>query len=112
MTPEKEKKFKEVISRRQPDLTLILENIHDPHNISAILRTCDAVGIMEVYVINTTDSLRKKLGKKSSASARKWIKVNYFFNVADCVEMLKTKGFAIYATHLSTSTVSLYELNL
>jgi tRNA (guanosine-2'-O-)-methyltransferase len=112
MTPEREKKFKEVISRRQPDLTLILENIHDPHNISAILRTCDAVGIMEVYVINTNDLLRKKLGKKSSASARKWIKVNYFNNVAACVEALKLKGFAIYATHLSTDAVSLYDLDL
>ena len=112
MTPERERKFKEVISRRQPDLTLILENIHDPHNISAILRTCDAVGIVEVYVINTSDLLRKKLGKKSSASARKWIKVNYFDNVAACVEMLKIKGFAIYATHLSSDAVGLYDLGL
>ncbi len=111
MTPEREKKFKEVISRRQPDLTLILENIHDPHNISAILRTCDAVGIMEVYVINTTDPLRKKLGKKSSASARKWVKVNYFNSVYECVDILKMKGIVIYATHLSTDSVSLYDLD-
>ena len=112
MTPEREKKFKEVISKRQPDLSVILENIHDPHNISAILRTCDAVGIMEVYVVNTSTTLNKKLGKKSSASARKWIKVNYFNNVASCVEMLKGKGFSIYATHLSSGSVSLYDLNL
>lgn len=111
MTPEREKKFKEVISRRQPDLTLILENIHDPHNISAILRTCDAVGIMEVFVINTKDPLRKKLGKKSSASARKWVKVNYFNSVRGCVDILKMKGIAIYATHLSTDSVSLYDLD-
>jgi len=112
MTPEREKKFKEVISRRQPDLTIILENIHDPHNISAILRTCDAVGIMEIYVINTTDVLKKKLGKKSSASARKWIKVNYFNDVAACVDTLKMKGIAIYATHLSSGSVSLYDLEM
>ncbi len=112
MTPEREKKFKEVISRRQPDLSVILENIHDPHNISAILRTCDAVGIMEVYVINTSTTLNKKLGKKSSASARKWIKVNYFNNVTACVEMLKEKGFSIYATHLASDSVSLYDLVL
>lgn len=112
MTPEREKKFKEVIARRQPDLTVILENIHDPHNISAILRTCDAVGIMEVYVINTSGSLNKKLGKKSSASARKWIKVNYFNDVISCVDSLKRNGFAIYATHLAADSVNLYGLDL
>lgn len=113
MTPEREKKFKEVISRRQPDLTIILENIHDPHNISAILRSCDAVGMMEVYVINTQDpNRRKKLGKKSSASARKWVEVNYFENVASCANELKNKGFSIWATHLTTDAVSLYDLEL
>jgi len=112
MTPEREKKFKAVISRRQPGLSVLLENIHDPHNISAILRTCDAVGIMEVYVINTSTHLNKKLGKKSSASARKWVKVNYFDNVGACVETLKDKGFSIYATHLASDSVSLYDLPL
>jgi tRNA (guanosine-2'-O-)-methyltransferase len=111
MTPEREKKFREVISRRQPDLTVILENIHDPHNISAILRTCDAVGILEIFVINTTDPAKKKLGKKSSASARKWVQVNYFNSIKDCVELVKQKGFAIYSTHLATDSKSLYELN-
>lgn len=111
MTPEREKKFRDVISRRQPDLTVVLENIHDPHNISAILRTCDAVGILEVFVINTTDPARKKLGKKSSASARKWVHVNYFNHVAACVEVVKAKGFSIYSTHLATDSVSLYDLN-
>jgi len=112
MTPAREKKFKDVLAHRQPGLTVVLENIHDPHNISAILRTCDAVGIMEVYVINTRDVLKKKLGKKSSASARKWVKVNYFYSVDDCVNALKSNGFSIYATHLSADAFSLYELNL
>ncbi len=112
MTPAREKKFKDVISKRQPGLTVVLENIHDPHNISAILRTCDAVGIMEVYVINTRDVLKKKLGKKSSASARKWVKVHYFNTVADCVNTLKSNGFLIYATHLSANAHSLYDLEL
>jgi tRNA (guanosine-2'-O-)-methyltransferase len=111
LTPEREKKFREVISRRQPDLTVILENIHDPHNISAILRTCDAVGMLEVYVINTRDTAKKKLGKKSSASARKWINVNYYNSVQECVDALKNNGFSIFSTHLATDSVSLYQLD-
>ena len=112
MTPEREKKFREVINRRQPDLTIIMENIHDPHNISAIMRSCDAVGMMEVYVINTQDPRKLKLGKKSSASARKWVEVNYFVNVEACANAVKEKGFSIWATHLSTDAVSLYDLDL
>ncbi len=112
MTPAREKKFREVISKRQTGLTVVLENIHDPHNISAILRTCDAVGILEVYVINTRDVLKKKLGKKSSASARKWVKVHYFNSVEDCVLKLRENGFSIYATHLSADAHNLYDLDL
>jgi tRNA (guanosine-2'-O-)-methyltransferase len=112
MTPERDTKFREVISKRQPNLTLILENIHDPHNISAILRSCDAVGIIEVFVINTQGPVKKKLGKKSSASARKWVEVNYFESVVECVEAVKNKGFSIWATHLSTDAISLYDLDL
>jgi tRNA (guanosine-2'-O-)-methyltransferase len=112
MTPEREQKFKDVIQRRQPDLTVIMENIHDPHNISAILRSCDAVGVLEVHVINTTESTVKKLGKKSSASAKKWIRVHYYKSVESCVEVLKNKGFSIWSTHLSSDAKNLYELEL
>jgi tRNA (guanosine-2'-O-)-methyltransferase len=112
MTPEREQKFKDVIQRRQPDLTVIMENIHDPHNISAILRSCDAVGVLEVHVINTAESTVKKLGKKSSASAKKWISVHYYKSVESCVEVLKNKGFSIWSTHLSSDAKNLYELEL
>lgn len=53
MTPERRDKLITVLSKRQPDLTVVLENVFDPHNISAVMRTCDAVGIQEVYILNT-----------------------------------------------------------
>ena len=55
MTPKREKRFRDVINKRQKDLTVILEDVHDGHNISAILRTCDSIGVQEVYVIFTDD---------------------------------------------------------
>jgi tRNA (guanosine-2'-O-)-methyltransferase len=112
ITEERETKFRRVLAHRQPGLTIVLENIHDPHNISAILRSCDAVGIVEVYVINSINPKQKKLGKKSSASARKWVKVNYFDNAEECIKVLREKGFKIWATHLSADAVNLYTLNL
>jgi tRNA (guanosine-2'-O-)-methyltransferase len=112
ITEVREAKFREVLQKRQPGLTIILENIHDPHNISAMLRTCDAVGILEIYVILSKDATVRKLGKRSSASAKKWVKVHYFDNAEACANQLHEKGFKIYATHLSAEAQSLYSLEL
>ena len=73
-TDSRIKKMKEVLRNRQLDLTVVCENIHDPHNVSAILRSCDAVGITNIHLIYTIESF-PALGKKSSASAKKWIEI-------------------------------------
>ena len=52
MTPERNERLIAVLSKRQPDLTVVLENVFDPHNISAVMRTCDAVGIQDIYILN------------------------------------------------------------
>lgn len=115
MTPEREKRFLEVLNKRQNTLTVVLENIADIHNISAILRTCDAVGIQEVYVLNTLEnnpSTKFNLGKKSSASAKKWLDVKYIFNREECIAALRIKYKKIYTTRLSGETKSIFDLNL
>ncbi len=76
MTPQRQQRIERVLSKRQNDLTIVLENVFDPHNISAVLRTCDAVGIQEVYVLNTTIPLHAKWGARSSSSAKKWITIH------------------------------------
>ncbi|MCB0616517.1 MAG: RNA methyltransferase, partial [Phaeodactylibacter sp.] len=53
MTPERKQRLKEVAFRRQAGLTVILENVHDPHNIGAVIRSCDSVGIPEIFVLYT-----------------------------------------------------------
>ena len=53
MTPERTDRLLSVLNKRQPDLAVVLENVFDPHNISAVMRTCDAVGIQDLYVLNT-----------------------------------------------------------
>lgn len=112
MTPEREAKIKRVLSQRQPDLTLIFENVWDPHNISAVLRTADAVGVMEVYVLYTQNVKSTKLGKRSSSSAKKWITPHYYYDVNECVQAVRKKYDRLYATHLATDSKSLYELDL
>lgn len=112
-TTARQKKITEVLKKRQKFLTVVFYNIHDPHNISAILRTCDAVGIPEVHIINTIESKKNiRLGKKSSASAIKWVKVNHYNNVKSCIDKLKDLGYNIYSTYLNNKSNSLYELDL
>ncbi|MFT5832604.1 MAG: tRNA (guanosine-2'-O-)-methyltransferase [Cognaticolwellia sp.] len=113
MQPERVARFKEVIKCRQPNLTVVLENVHDPHNISAVLRTCDSVGITDVYVLYTkVHKNRLELGKRSSSGARKWINVHLYNDVDDCMKAVKAKYDKIYATHLSEDAVGLYDLDL
>jgi tRNA (guanosine-2'-O-)-methyltransferase len=111
MTPEREQKFKDVIRQRQNNLTLVLENIWDPHNVSAILRTADSVGVLDIYLVYTTAEF-PKMGKKSSAGSRKWMKFIQHESIESCYSELKEKNYTILATHLGEHSRSLYDLDL
>ncbi|MFC4261792.1 TrmH family RNA methyltransferase [Ferruginibacter yonginensis] len=112
MTPERSERLNSVLAKRQPQLTIVLENVSDPHNISAVMRTCDAVGVQDIYVLNTKIGLHEKWGAKSSSSAAKWLTVHQFNDAAACFKALRLKYNKIYTTHLSTDAVGLYDLNL
>ena len=105
------KKLKTVLRHRQPDLTVVVENVHDPHNVSAMLRSCDATGVMEVQLMYTDEEF-PDIGKKSSASAKKWVNRRKFESVPECYATLRNEGFLIYATHLGQKSKSLYDLDL
>ena len=111
MTPERSEKLLKVLSRRQTDITVVMENVQDPHNISAVMRTCDAVGIQDIYILNTKIPRHQKFGAKSSSSAAKWLSVHQFDNVDACFEALRKNYKTILTTHLSTDAVSLYEID-
>lgn len=112
MTPERNERLTSVLNKRQPDITVVLENVFDPHNISAVMRTCDAIGMQEIFILNTKIPRHKKWGAKSSSSAAKWLTIHQFTNADECFKVLRSRYKKIYTTHLSTDAVGLHDLNL
>jgi len=104
-------KIESVLKARQHSLTVVFENIHDPHNVSAMLRTCDAVGVPKVSLIYSIEKF-PKISRISSASANKWIVRENFRNVNDCFAALRNNGFKIFASALQDGSKNLYDLDL
>ena len=112
MTPQRMERLSSVLDKRQDDLTIVLENVFDPHNISAVMRTCDAVGLQEIFILNTKIPRHKKWGFKSSSSAKKWLTVHQFEDATECFSSLRKSYSSILTTHLTTGAVGLYDLDL
>jgi tRNA (guanosine-2'-O-)-methyltransferase len=111
MTPERSKRLTTVLNKRQHNITVVLENVFDPHNISAVMRTCDAVGVQEIYVLNTKIPPHKKWGAKSSSSAAKWLTIHQFTDAEICFKKLRSNYNHILTTHLGSDSIILHDIN-
>lgn len=111
MTPERQERLLSVLNKRQANITIVLENVFDPHNISAVMRTCDAVGIQDIYVLNTKIPTHKKFGKKSSSSAAKWLTIHQYSDAGLCFAELRRHYSKILTTHLSSDAVALHDID-
>lgn len=116
ITVRRENRIIEMASKRQTDVVLVLENVHDPHNIGAVLRTCDSVGVAEVFVVYTHSNLDQEtlelgLQSKTSSGASKWVKTTLFHSVEECVLALREKNLTLLGTHLHHEANSIYDSN-
>ena len=112
MTPQRFNRLTSVLNHRQPDITVVLENVFDPHNVSAVMRTCDAVGIQDIYILNDRIPPHKKWGYRSSSTADKWLSVHQFTNAEECFNEITKKYEKIYTSHLGESSSDLYSMDL
>lgn len=110
-TEKRMQRMMEVLSKRQNDIVVVLENVHDPHNVSAVLRTCDAIGVLDIYMIYHSGQKFPQLNNKSSGRVRKWMIVHKFTTVNECFQTLKERGFTIVSTNVEANSKSLYEID-
>lgn len=110
MTPQRFARLKAVLAARQPDLTVLLDNVHKTHNFSAILRSCDAVGVAEAHAVWPTPRLRPD--HMTSGGAGKWVAVRTHRDGVEAVEHLEERGFHVVAAHLCAHAVDFRELDL
>ncbi|CQD58024.1 tRNA guanosine-2'-O-methyltransferase [Yersinia intermedia] len=98
-----------MLATRQPDLTVCLEQVHKPHNVSAIIRTADAVGIHQVHAIWPTTQMYTRLS--AAAGSNSWVQVKTHPHIADAIAYLKSQDMQILATHLSDKAVDFREID-
>ncbi|WP_448568029.1 tRNA (guanosine(18)-2'-O)-methyltransferase TrmH [Thermus sp.] len=108
-TPERIKRLEAVLRRRQPDLTVLLENVHKPHNLSAILRTCDAVGVLEAHAVNPTGGV--PTFNETSGGSHKWVYLRVHQSTEEAFRHLRERGFKVYATALREGTKDFREVD-
>lgn len=102
-----------VLRRRQPSLAIVLEDVHDPHNVSAVLRSCDAVGVLDVHLVYVHDQApAKAFNRAASGSAAKWVRTYIHDSIDACYRQLRDHGFRIHAAALRDDSRDLYALDL
>lgn len=109
MVNQRLQRLQAALDKRQPDLTLFLEKVHKPHNLSAILRTCDAVGMFEVHAVTTEEGFSYR--RRSSSGMGRWVNVVRHASVAAGLKKLRGAGKTVYAAHLSDDAVDYRSLD-
>ncbi len=103
MTPERYARIREMLAARQPDLTVCMEQVHKPHNVSAVIRTADAVGVNEVHAVWPTSKMRTQ--GSFAAGANSWVQVKTHKTIQEAVAKMKAMGMQVLATNLSEKAV-------
>ena len=103
MTPERYHRICDTLDRRQPDLTVIMDGVHKPHNIAAIVRTCDAVGILDVHAILPNNRARMAAG--TAMGSQRWVQVHKRDESSSVIRELQGQGVQVLAAHLSDTAV-------
>ncbi|MDH7513409.1 MAG: RNA methyltransferase [Clostridiales bacterium] len=109
-TAERIRKVRRMLSLRQPDLRVVLEGVTIAHNASAVIRTCDAAGVLYVDIISPQPDAFV-LNRAISTRAEKWVETRVYSSASECLLPLKEKGFKVAVTHLGKEAINYTELD-
>ncbi len=109
-TPQRFHRLRAVLDQRQPDLTVILEDVQIPRNFAALLRTCDAVGVLEAHAV-WRERGQLKISRPASGGTRKWVPVRKHKELDGAVDHLRGRGLRIVAAHLADRAVDYREVD-
>lgn len=109
MTPERLERINNMLNKRQPDLTVLMEGVHKAHNLAAVVRTCDAIGCSEVHATWKTERMRTSGGV--ALGSQNWVKVNHYSNTKDAIDVLKQQNMQVLVTNLSDTAVDFREID-
>jgi tRNA (guanosine-2'-O-)-methyltransferase len=109
MLPERFHRLREVLLRRQPDLTVIMDQVNKAHNFSAVLRSCDATGVLEAHAVPPRDGL--DLSPVTSAGSEKWVRVHRHPNIETGLSALKERGFMVVAAHPAENALDFRDMD-
>lgn len=110
MTAARYQRIVSTLSRRQPDLSVAMENVHKTRNLGALARTCDAVGIGTIHAIAPEDT-RVRLGHRTAGGTEKWVAVERHLSVSDAYEKLRGHGYSVLAAHLGPGTIDFRQID-
>ncbi|WP_320675053.1 tRNA (guanosine(18)-2'-O)-methyltransferase TrmH [Prochlorococcus sp. MIT 1341] len=109
LLPRRFKRLKAVLDCRIENLTVLLEEVEKPHNLSAILRSCDAVGALEAHLISKES--KTPTFNSTAQGSQKWVKLNNHKSIEIAISTLKSRGFRLYGTNLSRESRDYRECN-
>ncbi|BCQ37191.1 MULTISPECIES: tRNA (guanosine(18)-2'-O)-methyltransferase TrmH [Erwinia] len=109
MNAQRYARIRAMLAARQHDLTVCMEQVHKPHNVSAVIRTADAVGVHEVHAVWPGSRMRTMVS--SAAGSNSWVQVKTHRTIADAVTHLKDQNMQILATNLSDKAVDFREID-
>ncbi len=109
MTPERFNKIKTVLNKRQNDLTVLTDEVHKQHNMSAIIRSCDAFGVSAVHCVWASNQYRTFNG--TAAGSGDWVKVHTYQTIQTGIQTLQQQGFTVCAAHFSSKAKDYREYN-
>ena len=103
LLPRRFERLRSVLERRMGDLTVLLEHVEKPHNLSAILRSCDGVGVLEAHAV--CHAGRLPTFNSTAQGSQKWVPLQLHDSGPEAARTLRERGFRLYGTHLGVEAV-------